>query len=193
MENEENEQALLKTAFNTFEFGLRLFSGVFVFIYGIAKPWQFAHYADFDVAIDDLTVQLGGFSLMWYFFAYSGTLPIIVGLFECTGAILLLFSRTKLIGAAILLPVLSTVVLFDFVFEVQAFATANAIAYFSVCLFVIFVERTRFLSAIQALLVGDEPKETCNRFFSRQTLLLFAFLTFNWMAINVAHWLARLS
>lgn len=187
LSDHSEQRSIGGTVLSTMDFSVRLFTGVFVFIYGAAKPWQFIHYAEYDVSVNEME-GLVGFNMMWYFFAHSRILPTIIGVFECTGAVMLCFNRTKLIAAATLVPVLSVIVLLDTVYVVHAFATANAIAYLLVCLYVLFAERTKVTTAMGKLVITDADIPT--RFTMRRIILLFALFVFFSITMIFIHWVA---
>ena len=69
---------------------------------------------------------------MGYSFAYI----LFIGLAEVVGAWLLLWERTKLLGVAILLPIMFNILIFDFIFLDKYGALASATIY-TLLLFVI--------------------------------------------------------
>lgn len=100
-----------------------------MFIYGIAKPLQFGE-------INGLTPlsELTGQQLMWAFYGYSKAYPVIIGIFEITGAISLLFNRTRIFGCLLLSTILFNIILQDYIYEISALFTA---IYYQVLIFVI--------------------------------------------------------
>lgn len=90
-----------------------------MFIYGIAKPLQFGE-------INGLTPlsELTGQQLMWAFYGYSKAYPVIIGIFEITGAISLLFNRTRIFGCLLLSTILFNIILQDYIYEISALYTA---------------------------------------------------------------------
>jgi uncharacterized membrane protein YphA (DoxX/SURF4 family) len=57
--------------------------------------------------------DVDSFYLAWHLFSRSTFFNISVGFTQCLGAILILFDRTKLIGALVLLPVLFNIFIID--------------------------------------------------------------------------------
>src|SRR5260370_36987426 len=55
--------------------------------------------------------SLNGYQLTWFFFGYSRVYACILGLKKVTGATLLLFRKTTLLTALIMLPVMVTILL----------------------------------------------------------------------------------
>ncbi len=174
--------------FKIYEKSLRLFVAPFIFIYGVAKPWQFQDaFSGTNTPIN----EVDGMTLMWAFFSYSLTVPVVVGVFECVGAVLLIFDKTKLLGCLLLLPVLANVVLFDLVYGVVPFATINGIIYLSVMLFVCFEERRKFGEAFGILLCHPSFRETTNRFSFARILAMLGFLLVNFLLFLLIQHLGR--
>lgn len=70
---------------------------------------------------------LTGYELMDYFFGRSPLFKIIIGTLQLFGAALLLFSRTRLLGVFVLLPILVNVALMDILFHIGTQVTILAI------------------------------------------------------------------
>lgn len=98
-----------------------LIVSISMLIYGLGKPLQFSEYR-----ITNLK-KMSGHDLMWSFYGYSILLPIIIGIFEVTGAILILFNRTRVFGCFLLSTILINIIIQDYIFEIHALG--NAIYY----------------------------------------------------------------
>lgn len=133
---------------NIIERTLRYFVAFFIFVYGAAKPLQFQNNNGFP---DKLVSELTGMELMWSFFGYTQTLPIIIGLLQVTGAIFLLFYRTKIIGILLLIPIMTNIVLFDIFYEVKTGATVNAIVFLVILFVLLIFEKNRISKVIQII------------------------------------------
>lgn len=68
-----------------------------MFVYGIIKPFQFMEIND---SVNNHLSE--GHKLMWNFYSYTKTYPIIIGVFEIIGAIGLLFNRTRIFACLLL-------------------------------------------------------------------------------------------
>ena len=88
-------------------------------IYGIAKPVQFVNLT----SSPNLNLSQGH-KLMWSFYSYSLTYPIIIGVCEIIGGITLLYNRTRVLGCILLTIILSNVIIQDFVYEIAALNSA---------------------------------------------------------------------
>lgn len=100
-------------------------------VYGISKPVQFQSFKD----ATNLNVS-EGHKLMWTFYSYSLIYPIIIGVFEVVGGILLLFSRTRVLGCILLTVILSNIILQDYVYEITAL---NSAIYYQILVLIILI------------------------------------------------------
>jgi hypothetical protein len=58
--------------------------------------------------------------LFWYFFSHSYLFGCIIGVLEITGALLLVFRRTRLAGVFVLLPILANILMMDIFYAIGA-------------------------------------------------------------------------
>lgn len=100
-------------------------------VYGISKPVQFQSFKD----ATNLNVS-EGHKLMWTFYSYSLIYPIIIGVFEVIGGILLLLNRTRVLGCILLTIILSNIILQDYVYEITAL---NSAIYYQVLVLIILI------------------------------------------------------
>ena len=112
-------------------------------LYGIGKPLQFSNPTITQKPISSLT----GMELMWAFYGYTKVYPIIMGIFEIAGALLLLFRQTRLIGGLIITSILLNVILQDIFYGVNVGALKAAIVY-QISVLIIFWLNRKPISAI---------------------------------------------
>lgn len=90
---------------------LRYFCAFMLYMYGVSKLLHF----QFNVA--ELAPRpigsLNGYQLTWFYFGYSRIYACILGLTQVTGATLLLFRKTTLLGAAVMFPVMANILLIN--------------------------------------------------------------------------------
>lgn len=116
------------------------------------------------------------FDLAWTFMGNSFAYILFIGLSQLVGAFMLLFDKTKLLGVAILIPILSNIIVFDMIYFDQYGALASACIYMILCLLILYLNKERVVAAFKALTqktairLGGKEK-TKKLFFS---LLLFA-------------------
>jgi hypothetical protein len=87
---------------------LRYLLGMIMLAYGLIKVFQIQFILPAD-AYELQLKQLDGVTLTWAFLGFSSWFRVLLGIFEIVPAILLLFARTKLLGAILLFPSLLTV------------------------------------------------------------------------------------
>jgi hypothetical protein len=139
-------------------FYLELAARFYVFlvlnVYGWAKMGgnQFFRPGHFPDPIAKIPLaEASGFQLAWAFFGYSTAYILVIGLSQVIGAWLLLWDKTKLIGIAILIPVLLNIVVVDIFFEVSFGAMLIALSCLLLLLLVLALNQST-LQAIFALL-----------------------------------------
>jgi hypothetical protein len=90
----------------------RYYAAFTLLMYGFAKLMG----AQFTVLDSELAKPMGdvsGFWLTWYYFGYSAFYSSLIAWIQILGALLLCFSRTALVGALLLMPVLVNIVGID--------------------------------------------------------------------------------
>lgn len=114
------------------ELAARGYVFVFLNVYGLGKiaGGQFYHRGRMpeDVA-NTLLGEADRFDLAWTFMGSSFAYILFIGLTEVVGAWLLLWNRTKLLGVAVLLPIMVNILVFDVLFLDQYGALASATIY----------------------------------------------------------------
>jgi hypothetical protein len=107
---------------------------------------------------DDMPVgRLNGFELTWNYFAHSYIFAVIIASFQIGGSILLLFRRTTLLGAAILLPVMINIVLINFFYDISPGALMNSVLFSLGLLYLILLHRSALI-AVFLRTGSDLPK-----------------------------------
>jgi hypothetical protein len=120
--------------------------------------------------VDTPVGQLNGFELTWNYFAHSYVFAVIIASFQIGGAILLLFRRTTLLGAAILLPVMVNIVLINFFYAISPGAFMNSVLFSLGLLFLLLLDRSALIGVF--LRTGSNLPEPRLGFFK----YLFRFL-----------------
>ena len=96
--------------------------------YGFAKILK-AQFFQSISANDSLVQSLSGFDLTWNYFGHSYALAVIIAIFQIGGSVLLLFRRTTLLGAFILLPVMLNILLINLFYNIGALPFLYSILY----------------------------------------------------------------
>ena len=81
--------------------------------------------------------------LFWYFFSHSYLFGCIIAGFQITGAMLLLFRRTRLLGVFVLLPVLANILLMDIFYQIGDSVVVHASIMMLGVLYFLFIEFNR--------------------------------------------------
>ncbi len=134
----------------------------FLNVYASAKliGGQFYHSGRLptDVAAKTVT-ELSAFELAWTFMGHSFAYMAFIGLSEMLGAWLLLWERTKLLGVAVLLPILVHILVFDVIFLDRYGALASATIYTALLVLILVLNRERVVEiariATQRSPIGD--------------------------------------
>jgi hypothetical protein len=137
------------------ELAARWYVFVFLNVYGLGKiaGGQFYRRGRLpDEVAGTLLGDAPAFDLAWTFMGYSFAYILFVGLAEVVGAWLLLWERTKLLGVAILLPVMVNVLVFDVIFLDRYGALASATIYTLPLLVILACNRDRVAQALRALI-----------------------------------------
>jgi len=95
--------------------------------------------------------EAGPFELAWTFMGFSQAYILFIGISQIIGAWLLLWERTKLLGVAILLPILVNIVVFDIIFLDRAGALASASMYTLLLLVVLFCNKERIQRILRVM------------------------------------------
>jgi hypothetical protein len=91
---------------------LRYLCAFFLYMYGGSKLAHMQLNLPLEYASRPIG-SLTGYELTWYYYGYSYTYAFILGLAQVLGASLLLFQRTALAGAALILPVIGNIVMIN--------------------------------------------------------------------------------
>src|SRR5215469_9301832 len=80
--------------------------------------------------------SLSGYQLAWFYYSYSHVYAVILGLIQLAGGALLLFRKTALQGAALMLPVMTNILMINVFFHIawgamctSAFIFASMLAF----------------------------------------------------------------
>lgn len=139
-----------------FELALRIWTAFFIFVYGVAKWKQFEGAKLMEIAIKDASE----FQIMWAFFGTTKIYPLIIGSIQVTGAFLLLFRKTKLLGAVLLTPVFINIILLDILYNVNEGALLNAIIFQSVLILIFIQQRQKIIRIFRILLLEEDTVMT---------------------------------
>lgn len=174
---------------SVFELAARLYAAGLLLTYGIGKIMggQFYRHGELPEEVATMPVsELVGFDLAWTFFGYSFGYILFIGTSQIIGSILLLFEKTKIIGALILIPILLNIIVVDYFFEVSWGAMMSACFYLSALLFVLFYNREKLIEAIKVLTPNRIKKEKqLQRILIALTIVAIWFLGVEQTMLNI--------
>lgn len=124
---------------------------------------------------DEKLGALSGEWLTWHYFGFSYPFGLIVATFQIGGSVLLLFSRTRLFGVMLLLPVLLNILFINVFYGLNAGATLQSIILSLGLLYLLLLDYRRllqfFLPAREAL--GGSGLSVAFRNNSLRFLMIF--------------------
>lgn len=143
------------------ELAARWYVFIFLNVYGLGKiaGGQFYRRGRLPEEVaNTLLGEAGGFDLAWTFMGYSFAYILFIGLAEVLGAWLLLWERTKLLGVAVLLPIMLNILVFDVIFLDMYGALMSATIYTLLLLVILGCNRERVGQAVKALMPEARSK-----------------------------------
>ena len=105
---------------------VRYGAALVMLVYGFAKV-NGSQFTILDSELDKPMGHVSGFWLTWYYFGFSKFYGNFIALAQISGALLLTFRRTTLLGASLLAPILTNIILVDIFYGVDAGATLIAV------------------------------------------------------------------
>ncbi|HEY4108393.1 hypothetical protein [Puia sp.] len=123
---------------------LRYWLAFTISIYGFGKIFKTQFGVSFsrnDVPIG----QLSGFDLTWNYFGHSYVFAVLIAGLQIGGSILLLFRRTTLLGAAILLPVMVNILLINIFYHIVIGAFLNSVLFALGLLYLLALRRAEWI------------------------------------------------
>lgn len=131
-----------------------------------------------------------GFSLAWTFMGHSYAYILFIGVFQLLGAWFLLWNKTKLIGALILLPIMLNIIVFDIIFLDVYPALANAMIVFLMLLLILFFNKEVVIDIVNKL-TNFQSKTSIpfkSRLITFGITILFIVLIFSFDSL-IEYWL----
>ncbi len=144
-----------------FEFVFRIYVFAFLHLYSLGKLLGGQFYTPATIPEDVAASTLGlatNFDLAWTFMGRSYGYILFIGLSQLIGAWLLVFNRTKLLGVAVLIPIMVNIIVFDIFFLDSYGALASAGIYFSMLLAILWFNREQLVASVKTL-VGGRQRE----------------------------------
>src|SRR5689334_1301191 len=123
---------------------LRYLSAFLLFTYGSSKLLGRQFTLPPEVALRPVG-SLTGYQLAWFYYSYSHTYAVILGLTQLAGGALLLFRKTALLGAAMMLPVMTNILMINVFFHIAWGAMGTSSFIFASMLAVLWHQRAELL------------------------------------------------
>jgi hypothetical protein len=159
------------------ELAARWYVFVFLNVYGLAKIFggQFYRVGHLPARVAAARLaEASDFDLAWTFMGRSFGYILIIGLAEVVGAWLLLWNRTKLLGVAVLLPVMVNILAFDVFFLDKYGALASATLYTTLLVVIALLNKEEVMKAVRAVTPRRESPEPRGRVARTAILALVA-------------------
>jgi hypothetical protein len=139
---------------------LRYFCAFMLYLYGTSKLLHFQF--NLNEALAQRPVgSLSGFELTWFYFGYSRSYGLILGLTQVIGATLFLFRKTTLLAAATMLPVMANIVLLNVFILVDLWSAGlMAVLISSAMLTILWDQRAEI---VELLWVGQKAEPVGSR------------------------------
>jgi hypothetical protein len=177
------------------ELVFRIYVFTFLNIYALGKLMGGQFYTPENIPEEVFSTPLGiasNFNLAWTFMGRSYGYILFIGLTQLIGAWLLLFNKTKLLGTAILLPVMTNIIVFDIFFLDKYGALASACIYFAMLVSILLCNKKQIWEAIKPLMASSEPEgRTLKASIYRNIILVLVFglifLLDQWLVSSLGH------
>jgi hypothetical protein len=149
-------------------------------LYGFAK----INGSQFTVLDSELTKPLGqvsGFWLTWYYFGYSAVYGTLIALLQIAAGVLLIVPRTALLGALLLLPIATNILLIDVFYGIDIGGTLAA----AVLLLCVWLTIATYVPRLRkAILLETLPMRPAPRVFIALSVVTIGAFGFTWWVAN---------
>jgi hypothetical protein len=132
--------------------------------------------------------SLTGYQLAWFYYSYSHVYAVILGLVQLGGGALLLFRKTALLGAALMLPVMTNILMINVFFHIAWGALCTSAFIFASMLAILWPYRHE-LAGVFWINQSCEPANL--RRYYRLTAALVVLLAITLMGLGM--WLSHVS
>ena len=168
---------------------LRYFCAFMLYMYGVSKLL----HLQFNVA--ELAPRpigsLNGYQLTWFYYGYSRVYASILGLTQVTGATLLLFRKTTLLAALIMLPVMANILLINMFILVDDYGPYVISAIICLSMLIILWHQRAALLSLLWVNQTTEPMDS-SRIHHRIRILLVVGVSAIMIAITIMqHYVKR--
>jgi hypothetical protein len=120
--------------------------------------------------------SLSGHDLTWYYYSYSPAYASILGLVQLAGGTMLLFRRTALLAALLMLPVVANIMMINVFFHIRVGAECMAAFLLGLLLVLLARDRNGFVTLFWANQASEEPQVRNLHWKTRTALVVIAAL-----------------
>jgi hypothetical protein len=120
--------------------GSRFVASLLILTYGFAKL-NGSQFTVLDSELDKPLGEVSGFWLTWYYFGYSPVYGAFIALAQVAGGLLLTFRRTALLGACLLLPIVTNIIFVDIFYGIELEALGAALVVEAALLVIVSAHR----------------------------------------------------
>jgi hypothetical protein len=160
---------------------LRYLSAFLLFTYGSSKLLGRQFTLPPEIALRPVG-SLSGYQLAWFYYSYSHTYTVILGLIQLGGGALLLFRKSALLGAALTLPVITNILMINVFFRIAWGALFTSAFIFASMLVVLWRHR----DALVGVFWSDREGEPASvRRYYRITAALVVLLVITLMGFGL--------
>jgi hypothetical protein len=163
---------------------LRYLSAFLLFTYGTSKLLGRQFSLPPEIALRPVG-SLSGYQLAWFYYSYSHTYAVILGLIQLAGGTLLLFRRTGLLGAALTLPVMTNILMIN-VFFFIAWGAIGTSTFILAAMLAIFWHHRHALVGVFWTDQAGEPADVRRYYRIIATLVVLLVITL----MGFASWLS---
>jgi hypothetical protein len=153
---------------------LRYFCAFMLYMYGTSKLLHFQFNLQSELALQPIG-SLNGYQLTWYYFGVSRVYACILGLTQVAGATLLLFRKTTLMGALLMLPVMANILLINIFILVDDYGPYVVSTLICISLLVVlWHQRIGLLTLLWSTQNGEPERSKRTHWWIRSSIVLIA-------------------
>lgn len=142
-------------------------------IYACSKPFQFEDRLKIAIPVN----ELNGFRLMWAFYGYSTSYPIIIGCFQLIGIILLFPKKTRILGCILSTIILSNIIIQDIIYNVPIPALIVALFLQLLIFIIILFNKEKLLETLSVLISKKDSVKIEGNFINKLKHFILSVLT----------------
>ncbi len=150
---------------------LRYICALLLYFYGVSKLTGHQLVVPAWVAQKPIG-SLDGYTLTWYYFGYSHAYKYILGFLQVFAASLLLFRKTALLAAALMVPIMVNIILINIFYTIGPGAENTAVFILGSMLLLLWHEREAFYETLWVS-QPTEPNAASRRHWLARSLILF--------------------